>query len=135
MASTMINSISTKLLDPEQVVRLQDKLNAAQSMQQNAELAIDNFDKNVSHYYYLKSVEQDLLSSQSLTNKGNTSEDIANELLNTLVSEPRQLLLKLNIMENELANDMDCATPVGRRHLMLFAALKADLITLLAELG
>jgi len=131
----MINSISTKLLDPEQVVRLQDKLNAAQSMQQNAELAIDNFDKNVSHYYYLKSVEQDLLSSQSLTNKGNTSEDIANELLNTLVSEPRQLLLKLNIMENELANDMDCATPVGRRHLMLFAALKADLITLLAELG
>jgi hypothetical protein len=135
MASTIINSISTKLLDPEQVVRLQDKLNTAQSMQQNAELAIDNFDKNVSHYYYLKSVEQDLLSSQSLTNKGNTSEDIANELLNTLVSEPRQMLLKLNIMENELANDMDCATPVGRRHLMLFAALKADLITLLAELG
>jgi len=131
----MIKPFNTKLVTPEQVIHLQDRVNAAQPMLENSALAIDNFDKNVSHYYYLKSVEQDLLSAQCLANKGDTSEDIANQLLNTLVSEPSQLLLKLNIMENELANDMDCATPVGRRHLMLFAALKADLIALLAELG
>ena len=68
-------------------------------------------------------------------NNGETSEDLANQLLNMPVSEPRQMLLKLNIMENELANDMDCALPVGRKHLLLFAALKVDLITLLAEVS
>ena len=101
----------------------------------NAELPIEDFDNNVSRYYYLKSVEQDLLSSQVFMNNGETSEDLANQLLNMPVSEPRQMLLKLNIMENELANDMDCALPVGRKHLLLFAALKVDLITLLAELS
>ena len=123
------------MLAEEQSINLQDKLNSAHTVPTDTEVSADNFDKIISHYYYLKSVEQDLLSSQSLVNKGATSEDIAYQLLTMPASEPRQMLLKLNILENELANDMDCATPVGRRHLILFATLKADLITLLAELA
>jgi len=92
-----------------------------------------DFDKFVSHYYYLKSVEQNLSSPTALVTAGEGSEELAERLLKTPVSEPRQLLLKLNILDNELSNDMDCTQPVGRKHITIFAALKADIITLMAE--
>jgi hypothetical protein len=92
-----------------------------------------DFDKFVSHYYYLKSVEQNLSSPEALVISREGSEELAERLLKAPVSEPRQLLLKLNILDNELSNDMDCTQPVGRKHLTIFAALKADIITLMAE--
>ena len=94
-----------------------------------------SFDKILFHYYHLKSVEQDLDATSPLTKDILTSESLAEILLEMPVSEPRHVLLKLKIIDDELSSDMDCAMPVGRKHLMAFAALKADIITLLAELG
>jgi hypothetical protein len=135
MMSSKFKILSGTSADEGSSLSFQNDSNSHRASPLNAELPIEDFDKNVSRYYYLKSVEQDLLSSQAFMNNGETSEELANQLLNMPVSEPRQMLLKLNIMENELANDMDCALPVGRKHLLLFAALKVDLITLLAELS
>jgi hypothetical protein len=135
MMSSKFKILSGTSADEGSSLSFQNDSNSNRASPLNAELPIEDFDKNVSRYNYLKSVEQDLLSSQAFMNNGETSEELANQLLNMPVSEPRQMLLKLNIMENELANDMDCALPVGRKHLLLFAALKVDLITLLAELS
>ena len=135
MTSSKFKILNGTLADEGSSLIIQNESNSDRASPLNAELPIEDFDKYISRYYYLKSVEQDLLSSQAFMNNGETSEDLANQLLNMPVSEPRQMLLKLNIMENELANDMDCALPVGRKHLLLFAALKVDLITLLAELS
>ena len=99
------------------------------------EMSDNNFDNFVSHYYYLKSIEQNMAPQNSISTLGGSSEELAEQLLKTPVSEPRQVLLKLNILDNELSNDMDCTMPVGRKHLMIFAALKADIITLMAELS
>ena len=63
------------------------------------------------------------------------SEELAHYVLTIPVSEPRQVLIKLNILENELATDMDLTAPVEGRHLLMFAALKADMIALLAQLA
>ena len=95
----------------------------------------NNFDNFVSQYYYLKSIEQNFTSQNSVSTHGESSEELAEQLLKTPVREPRQVLLKLNILDNELSNDMDCTMPVGRKHLMIFAALKADIITLMAEMS
>ena len=135
MTSSKFKILNGTLADEGSSLIIQNESNSDRASPLNAELPIEDFDKYISRYYYLKSVEQDLLSSQAFMNNGETSEDLANKLLNMPVSEPRQMLLKLNIMENELANDMDCALPVGRKHLLLFAALKVDLITLLAEVS
>ena len=135
MTSSKFKILNGTSADEGSSLSFQNDSNSHRASPLNAELPIEDFDKYISRYYYLKSVEQDLLSSQAFMNNGETSEDLANQLLNMPVSEPRQMLLKLNIMENELANDMDCALPVGRKHLLLFAALKVDLITLLAELS
>ncbi len=101
----------------------------------SAKIATENFDSYVSHYYFLKSVEQNTSSSAVLAVDYESSEKLAEIVLKIPVSEPRQLLLKLNILGNELANDMDCAEPVGRKHLMSFAAIKADLISIMAAMA
>ena len=94
-----------------------------------------SFDKILSQYYHLKSIEQDLDATAPLTKDAPTSERIAEYLLEMPSTEPRHVLLKLKLLDDELSSDMDCAMPVGRKHMMAFAALKADIITLLAELG
>jgi hypothetical protein len=37
-------------------------------------------------------------------------------------------------MQNELAADMDLAAPISRKHIMMFAALQADIIELMASM-
>jgi hypothetical protein len=93
------------------------------------------FDHLVSRYYCLKGKEQNL-SSDDINLSGNeSSEAVAQKLLEMPLSEPRQVLLKLNILDNELTTDMDCAETVGRKHLLIFAALKADIIEIMASAG
>lgn len=114
---------------------LTNRINQTETNVLSDEMSDNNFDNFVSHYYYLKSIEQNLSPQNSISTLGGSSEELAEQLLKTPVSEPRQVLLKLNILDNELSNDMDCTMPVGRKHLMIFAALKADIITLMAELS
>jgi hypothetical protein len=94
-----------------------------------------NFDAIVSQYYLKKSMESDSSDSVLLYNQGCTSEELAQKCLAIPASEPRHVLVKLNILENEFAIDMDLAAPVERKHLLMLAALKADMITLLAKLA
>ena len=92
------------------------------------------FDRLISSYYRQKSLEQDTTSVQACQTSGTSSEELAMTILTAEVGEARQVLLKLNILENELATDMDMAAPVDRKHLLMFAGLKADLISLMARL-
>ena len=115
------------------------QLNSTEPASSLATLQFDietlSFDKILSQYYHLKSIEQDLDATAPLTKDAPTSERIAEYLLEMPSTEPRHVLLKLKLLDDELSSDMDCAMPVGRKHMMAFAALKADIITLLAELG
>ena len=101
----------------------------------NEEYTLSQFDQAVSHYYLQKAKEHDLASLEAASAEAIESNELAHRLLMMQVSEPRQVLMKLNILENELATDMDLAAPVERKHLLNFAALKADMIGLLAQLA
>ena len=92
------------------------------------------FDRLISSYYGQKSLEQDTASVEACQTSGPSSEELAMTILTSEVGEARQVLLKLNILENELATDMDMAAPVDRKHLLMFAGLKADLIGLMARI-
>lgn len=46
---------------------------------------------------------------------------------------PSQVLKKLSIIDSELLADLDCEAPVERRHIIAFAALKVDIVRLLAS--
>jgi len=93
------------------------------------------FDQAVSQYYLQKAKEHDLSSLEAVEMNAVGSNELAHRLLILPAGEPRQVLMKLNILENELATDMDLAAPVDRKHLVSFAALKADLIGLLAQMA
>ena len=93
------------------------------------------FDRGVSDYYLQKAKEHDLSSLEAVSADATDSNELAHRLLLMPVSEPRHVLMKLNILENELATDMDLAAPVERKHLLNFAALKADMISLLAQIA
>ncbi len=95
----------------------------------------NEFDRAVSRYYLQKSVESDPSLLPMLHAEEAFSEELAHKVLSIPVSEPRHVLIKLNILENELATDMDLTAPVEGRHLLMFAALKADMIALLAQLA
>jgi len=92
------------------------------------------FDQAVSQYYLQKAKEHDVSSLEAVEMNAVGSNELAHRLLIIPASEPRHILMKLNIFENELATDMDLAAPVDRKHLLNFAALKADMIGLLAQL-
>jgi hypothetical protein len=95
--------------------------------------ARDEFDRAVSKYYLQKSVESDPSLLPLLDEGQPGSEELAQNLLVIPSRQPRHVLVKLNILENELATDMDLAAPVDGKHLRMFAALKADMIALLAQ--
>ena len=97
--------------------------------------AIALFDQTVSQYYLQKAKEHDVSSLEAVEMNAVGSNELAHRLLIIPASEPRHILMKLNIFENELATDMDLAAPVDRKHLLNFAALKADMIGLLAQLA
>jgi hypothetical protein len=96
-------------------------------------LANAAFDAAVALYYRRKAIEHDPLTIANIVADGADSEQLAREVLLLPASEARQVLIKLNILENELAGDMDLEAPVDGRHLLMFAALKIDLIKFLAE--
>ena len=48
-------------------------------------------------------------------------------------SAPRQILHKLNILENELATELENGASFDGRYLVMFSGLKADLIRLVAR--
>ena len=91
------------------------------------------FDRLVSRYYFLKGKEQNPAAEDISAAGDDSSEAVAQKLLEMPLNEPRQVLLKLNILDNELTTDMDCAETVGRKHLLIFAALKADIIEIMAS--
>jgi hypothetical protein len=87
-----------------------------------------------SQYYSKKSADVSL-DDQSLTPDGTLdTELIAQRILSIPAKSPRQVLIKLDIMQNELAADMDLTAPISRKHIMMFAALQADIIELMASM-
>lgn len=92
----------------------------------------EGFDKLISQYYYAKSVEQDTSSLEFAENLEKSSEELAFSILTKAAIEPRQILLKLNILENELAIELENGGGLDGRYLVMFAGLKADLIRLIA---
>lgn len=97
------------------------------------ELPHEGFDRLVSQYYYAKSVEQDTSSLEFAQDLARSSEELAFSILTRSISEPRHVLLKLNIMENELATELENGGPFDGKYLVMFAGLKADLIRLAAQ--
>lgn len=97
------------------------------------EMPYEGFDRLVSQYYYAKSVEQDTSSLEFAQDLGKSSEELAFAILTKSISEPRHVLLKLNILENELTTELENGGPFDGKYLVMFAGLKADLIRLAAQ--
>jgi hypothetical protein len=93
------------------------------------------FDTAVAQYYRQKAIEHDPFTVEDISATEADSENLAQRLLIMPVSEPRHVLVKLNILENELSADMDLEAPVDRKHLLMFAALKVDLMKLMADMS
>ena len=90
-------------------------------------------DRLISQYYYAKSVEQDTSSLDFVQELDRSSEELAFSILTKQAVEPRQVLLKLNILENELATELENGAPLDGKYLVMFAGLKADLIRLIGK--
>lgn len=97
------------------------------------EMPYEGFDRLVSQYYHAKSVEQDTSSLEFAQDLYKSSEELAFAILTKSVAEPRQILLKLNILENELATELEGGAPLDGKYLVMFAGLKADLIRCVAR--
>lgn len=97
------------------------------------EMPFEAFDRLISQYYYAKSIEQDTSSLEFAQDLPKSSEELAFSILTKSISEPRHVLLKLNILENELATELENGGPFDGKYLVMFAGLKADLIRLAAQ--
>lgn len=93
----------------------------------------EDLDRLISQYYLAKSIEQDTSSVQFSKESHQNSEDLAFSILTKQAVEPRQVILKLNILENELATELELGVPLDGRYLVMFAGLKSDLIRLIAR--
>lgn len=91
------------------------------------------FDRAVTEYYYCRSIEADPSSFESIVDNALQSERLAQQILSMPALSGRQVLAKLAIIDAELLSDLDCEAPIERRHLLAFAALKVDIVRLLAE--
>ena len=104
----------------------------SQILDANPESA-EKIDELISFYYLRKSIEQNTENLEFLTDDGCSSEELAYQILAAKIDRPRHVLLKLNILENELSDHIDCGEALDPRVLMMFAGLKADLINLIAQ--
>ena len=95
----------------------------------------EGLDRLISQYYHAKSIEQDTSSMEFAHELAESSEELAFSILTKNAVEPRQVLLKLNILENELATELESGMPLDGKYLIMFAGLKADLIRLVAQYG
>ncbi len=95
--------------------------------------AKERFDRAVVEYYSSKSVESDPTSLDAIAHNALQSEKLAQKILSMPAMTMRQVLEKLSVLDAELLSDLDCEAPVERRHIVAFAALKVDIVRLLAE--
>ena len=95
--------------------------------------AEERFDRAVMDYYASKSVEADHGSFEAIAENALQSEKLAQKILSMSATSARQVLTKLSILDAELLTDLDCEAPVERRHIVAFAALKVDIVRLLAQ--
>jgi len=90
------------------------------------------FDQALMEYYAAKGTETNPHSFDALMNDTLRSETLAQEILSLPAMTASQVLKKLSIIDAELLADLDCEAPVDRRHIVAFAALKVDIVRLLA---
>ncbi len=100
----------------------------------NATRDAGQFDEAVKNYFQSKGREADPKSFDVMLGDALESEKLAKQILSTPAVSARQIFTKLSVLDSELLNDLDCAASVERRHIMAFAALKVDIIRLLAQL-
>ena len=91
------------------------------------------FDQALIDYYAAKGAESDPTSFDDLMNDALRTETLAQKILSMPAITPGQVLKKLSIIDEELLADLDCEAPVERRHIVAFAALKVDIVRLLAS--
>lgn len=91
-----------------------------------------DIDRLISAYYLQKSIEQDQSSLEFSEESFTGSADIVRHLMGAPSSTPRHVLLKLNIFENELTDEIENGSGIGSEALLLFAGIKRDVMNLLA---
>ena len=91
------------------------------------------FDQALMDYYAAKGAESNPNSFDSLMSDTLRTESLAQKILSMPAMTPGQVLKKLSIIDEELLADLDCEAPVERRHIVAFAALKVDIVRLLAN--
>lgn len=91
------------------------------------------FDQALMDYYAAKGAEANPNSFDSLMSDTLRTESLAQKILSMPAMTPGQVLKKLSIIDEELLADLDCEAPVERRHIVAFAALKVDIVRLLAN--
>ena len=97
------------------------------------ETHFDGIDQLISQYYNAKSVEQDTSSLSFAQDLNQSSEELAFSILVKQSTAPRQILHKLNILENELSIELENGAGFDSKYLVMFSGLKADLIRLIAR--
>lgn len=93
----------------------------------------DTVDFLISQYYNAKSIEQNTSSLDFAQGLDRSSEELAFDILVKQSTAPRQILHKLNILENELSIELENGAGFDSRYLVMFSGLKADLIRLIAR--
>jgi hypothetical protein len=93
----------------------------------------DTLDQIISQYYKAKSIEQDTSTLGFAQDLDKSSEELAFDILVKQSTAPRQILHKLNILENELATELENGAAFDGKYLVMLSGLKADLILLLAR--
>ena len=91
------------------------------------------FDQALMDYYSAKGAESSANSFDALLDDALRTETLAQKILSMPAMTPSQVLKKLSIIDSELLADLDCEAPVERRHIIAFAALKVDIVRLLAS--
>ena len=107
--------------------------NKSEDAPEHVAMPYEDLDRLISQYYLAKSVEQDTSSVEFSKGIHQNSEDLAFSILTKHAVEPRQVMLKMNILENELATELELGAPLDGRYLVMFAGLKSDLIRLIAR--
>ena len=95
--------------------------------------AAELFEQALMDYYAAKGAESNPNSFDSLMSDTLRTESLAQKFLSMPAMTPGQVLKKLSIIDEELLADLDCEAPVERRHIVAFAALKVDIVRLLAN--
>lgn len=95
--------------------------------------AEERFDLAVIEYYASKGAESDTRSLDAIVGHALQSEKMAKNILSMPAITMRHVMEKLSILDAELLADLDCEAPVDRRHIVAFAALKVDIVRLLAD--